>query len=70
MYRERPRKGFGTVISVCSGKGGVGKTFTSIHLAKSFARSGFKILLIDLDFNLANCSILLGLPLKRNVKIM
>ena len=56
-------KGNGTVISVCSGKGGVGKTFTSINLARSFAKQGFKTLLIDLDYNLANCSIHFGLPL-------
>ncbi|MDH4469156.1 MAG: AAA family ATPase [Bacteriovoracaceae bacterium] len=48
------------IISVCSGKGGVGKTFTSIHLAKTMADSGKKTLLLDLDYNLANCAINLG----------
>jgi flagellar biosynthesis protein FlhG len=63
MSKLNPRKGLGALISVCSGKGGVGKTFTSIHLAKSLAMTGHKTLLIDLDFNLANCSIQLGLSL-------
>jgi len=48
------------VISISSGKGGVGKTFTSVHLAYHAARSGKKVLLIDADLGLANVDIMLG----------
>jgi flagellar biosynthesis protein FlhG len=54
------------IISVCSGKGGVGKTFTSIHLARTLAESGKKTLLLDLDYNLANCAIHLGQPINND----
>jgi len=38
------------IITVFSNKGGVGKTFVSVNLATSFALSGSKVLIIDLDF--------------------
>lgn len=37
------------IIAVCSAKGGVGKTTTSINLAAGFADYGKKILMLDLD---------------------
>jgi flagellar biosynthesis protein FlhG len=52
------------LVSVASGKGGVGKTFVSISLAHALARRGKNILLFDADFGLANIDIQLGLSPK------
>ncbi|MBX2811638.1 MAG: MinD/ParA family protein [Myxococcales bacterium] len=49
------------VITVASGKGGVGKTQLSVNLATALARVGQRVLLIDGDLGLANVNVLLGL---------
>lgn len=49
------------VITVTSGKGGVGKTSVSINLALALAGIGKKVLLMDADLGLANVDVLLGL---------
>ncbi len=49
------------VITVASGKGGVGKTWFSITLAHALARAGRRVLLFDGDLGLANVDIQLGL---------
>ena len=48
------------VLSVTSGKGGVGKTNIAVNMATHFARKGLKVLLIDADLGLANADLLLG----------
>lgn len=55
------------VISVTSGKGGVGKSNITTNLAYSLAREGLKVLVLDADLNLANVDILLGLTPKYNL---
>jgi flagellar biosynthesis protein FlhG len=50
-------------ISITGGKGGVGKTSVAIKTARELAEIGFKVLLIDCDYNLANTAIKLNLPL-------
>ncbi len=49
------------VLSVTSGKGGVGKTNLSVNLAYSLARKGARVVLLDADLGLANVDVLLGL---------
>lgn len=49
------------VISVTSGKGGVGKSSVAANLGMSLARRGERVLLLDGDFGLANLDILLDL---------
>ncbi|MCA9470801.1 MAG: P-loop NTPase [Nitrospirales bacterium] len=49
-----------TVISIASGKGGVGKSVISSNLALQFSRQGKKVVLIDLDIGGANLHVLFG----------
>jgi len=49
------------VISITSGKGGVGKTNVVANLALAFAQSGKNVLVLDADLGLANIDVLLGL---------
>jgi len=43
--------GVGRVIAVMSGKGGVGKSYVTAHLARALARSGKAIGVLDADLN-------------------
>jgi flagellar biosynthesis protein FlhG len=49
------------VISISSGKGGVGKTNIVANLALALTRLGKRVLVLDADLGLANIDILLGL---------
>ncbi len=49
------------VITVSSGKGGVGKSNVVVNLGLALAQRGLKVLLIDADLGLGNLDILLGL---------
>lgn len=48
------------IITVTSGKGGVGKSSLSINLALQFRRQGKKVVIFDADFGLANIEVMLG----------
>jgi len=48
------------IISITSGKGGVGKTNIAANLACIFSKRGLKVLLIDADLGLANANLILG----------
>lgn len=48
------------VITVTSGKGGVGKTNLTVNLALALANLGQKVLVIDADLGLANVEFVLG----------
>jgi len=54
------RKGFSRVVTVTSGKGGVGKTNFAVNFALSLAKTGLRVLLIDADFGLSNVDVILG----------
>ncbi len=55
------------VITVTSGKGGVGKTNISVNLACCLAAKGKRVLLLDADLGLANVDVVLGLTPQRNL---
>lgn len=55
------------VISVFSGKGGVGKSVFSLNFALALCQLGKKVVLIDMDFGMANIDILLGMSPKSNM---
>lgn len=50
-----------TVVTVTSGKGGVGKTTTTANLAVALALGGKKVVCIDGDIGLRNLDVVLGL---------
>lgn len=55
------------VLSITSGKGGVGKTNVSANLSYALARRGKRVLLLDADLGLANVDVVLGLAPEHNL---
>ena len=49
------------IITVTSGKGGVGKRSISVNLAIALAHQNLKVCLIDGDFGLKNLDVMMGL---------
>ncbi|MCR5832296.1 MAG: MinD/ParA family protein [Lachnospiraceae bacterium] len=55
------------VITVTSGKGGVGKSNVSINLAVQFRRLGKKVIIFDADFGMANIEVMFGAIPRHNL---
>ena len=49
------------VITITSGKGGVGKTTTTANLSVALALLGQRVVAIDADIGLRNLDVLMGL---------
>lgn len=63
----QPQRPLARVITVTSGKGGVGKSNTAINLAIQFRKMGQKVIILDADFGLANIEIMFGAVPKHNL---
>lgn len=59
--RQAPLKHKMRVISVTSGKGGVGKTNFTVNLALALADYGLRVMIMDGDLGLANVDIAFGI---------
>lgn len=55
------------VVSVVSGKGGVGKSNFSVNFAIVLRQAGKRVLLMDLDIGMANADILMGISTRYNI---
>lgn len=60
LEKKELKSGNAKVISVCSGKGGTGKTFFAANFAFALSNIGKRVLLIDFDLNLSNLNIILN----------
>ncbi len=58
----------GKIIAVTSGKGGVGKTMSTINMALAAVKSGAKVLIVDGDLGLSNVDVVMGLEVKGTLK--
>lgn len=64
---SQPQRPVARVITVTSGKGGVGKSNTAINLAIQFRQMGQRVIILDADFGLANIEIMFGAVPKHNL---
>lgn len=55
------------VITITSGKGGVGKTNFTSNLAIALSRKGFKVVVVDADLSLGNVDVVMGVVARSNV---
>ena len=56
------------VVSVTSGKGGVGKTNIVVNVGIAMSKAGLKVMIFDADLGLANVDVLLGLTPRFNIR--
>ncbi len=70
MMQQEEKKPEARVITVTSGKGGVGKTSISLNLAIQMAKLGKRVVVFDADFGLANIEVMLGIRPQYNLADM
>lgn len=67
IKKQNQRQHEARVITITSGKGGVGKSSISVNLAIQISRLGKRVIILDADFGLANIEIMLGIRPKYNL---
>lgn len=70
MKQQKKKQHIARVITVTSGKGGVGKSNVSVNLAIQLGRIGKRVVILDADFGLANIEVMLGIRPKYNLADM
>lgn len=58
------------IITVTSGKGGVGKTSFAVNFGIALAARGKRVIIMDADFGLANVDLILGISSKYDITDM
>ncbi|NLM14030.1 MAG: MinD/ParA family protein [Epulopiscium sp.] len=61
LNHETPKIRSARVITITSGKGGVGKSNVAVNLAVQLRKLGKRVVIIDADFGLANIEVILGI---------
>ena len=56
------------IVTISSGKGGVGKTTVAVNLSLCLSLAGKRVLLIDGDLGLANVDVVLGLNVRHTIR--
>jgi flagellar biosynthesis protein FlhG len=64
---SRHEGGKARIVTVTSGKGGVGKTNVAVNMALAYARQGKRVVVMDADLGLANVNIMLNMIPKYNL---
>lgn len=67
IKKQTLEKKVARVITVTSGKGGVGKSSISVNLAIELSKLGKKVIVLDADFGLANIEVMLGIRPQYNI---
>ena len=67
IIKQNQQRPLARVITVTSGKGGVGKTSISVNLAIQLQKMGNRVVILDADFGLANIEVMLGIRPKYNL---
>lgn len=70
IKQQNKKQHLARVITVTSGKGGVGKSNMSVNMAIQLSRLGKKVIILDADFGLANVEVMLGKRPKYNLADM
>ncbi|ALS21653.1 MULTISPECIES: MinD/ParA family protein [Paenibacillus] len=65
--QSEPKDKATRILTVTSGKGGVGKSNFTLNFALSLQKKGFKVLVFDADIGLANIDVLMGISSKFNL---
>ena len=64
QQRSRAPETGARVVTVTSGKGGVGKTSFTVNFAIALSKKGLRVLILDADFGLSNVDVVMGVTPK------